>query len=102
FHRRDLGRPDQRAFLQHQRALADGVDGGGALGVPRRDRAEFHDTSWRSAWVISPMIATAISAGDTASISRPIGEWMRPMSLSVKPRSVFSRSAPRAWVFRAA
>ncbi len=50
--------------------------------------------------VISPMIATAISAGDTAPMSSPIGEWMRPMSLSVKPRSAFSRSTRRAWVFR--
>ena len=31
--RRNLGGPDQRALLQHQRALADGVDGGGALGL---------------------------------------------------------------------
>ena len=29
-----------------------------------------------------------LSDGDTAPMSRPIGEWMRPMSLSVKPRSV--------------
>ena len=102
--RRDLRRPDQRALLEHERALADGVDGGGAFGVARRDRAELHAAphagSSRSRWVISPMIATAISAGDTAPMSSPIGEWMRPMSLSVKPRSLFSRSTRRAWVFR--
>ena len=103
--RRDLRGPDQRALLEHERALADGVDGGGALGVPRRDRAELHealphDGSWRSRCVISPMMATAISDGDTAPMSSPIGAWMRPMSLSVKPRSAFSRSTRRAWVFR--
>ncbi len=98
--RRNFGGADQGALLQHQRTLTDGVDRGGALGLPRRDRAELHVGSARSACVISPMIATAISAGDTASMSSPIGEWMRPMSLSVKPRSAFSRSTRRAWVFR--
>ncbi len=44
FQRRNLRRPDQRALLQHERALADGVNGGGAFGVPRRDGAELHET----------------------------------------------------------
>ncbi len=40
--RRNLRGPDQRALLEHERALADGVDRGGAVGLPRRDRAELH------------------------------------------------------------
>ncbi len=31
-----------RALLEHELALADGVDDGAAIGVPWRDRAELH------------------------------------------------------------
>ena len=44
------------------------------------------------------MIATAISGGDTAPMSRPIGAWMRARSASLMPWA-FSRSSRRAWVF---
>ena len=54
--------------------------------------AEFHrpapsDRSGflRSAATISPMIETAISAGLTAPMSRPIGAWMRASAASSKP-----------------
>ena len=53
----------------------------------------------RSCAVISAMIATAISDGETAPIGRPIGAWMRAMSVSFAP-CAFSRSARLAWVFR--
>ncbi len=56
----------------------------GAFGLRYRHRPKFHDTSsraffspWRSRAVISPMIEIAISDGDTAPMSRPIGAWMR-------------------------
>ncbi len=45
FERGDLGGADQRAFLQHQPALADRMHGGGAERVLGRDRAEFHDAT---------------------------------------------------------
>ena len=82
-----LDRADQRALFEHHCALADGVHRGGADRLFRRDRSEFHDAaltrgrsaagSSRSRSVICAMIATAISAGETAPISRPIGAWMR-------------------------
>ena len=52
----------------------------------------------RSVCVISAMMATAISAGDTAPIGSPMGAWMRAMAASVTPAS-FSRSTRLAWVF---
>ena len=45
------------------------------------------------------MIATAISAGDTAPISSPIGAGMRARSASFTPCSL-RRSRRRPWVFR--
>ena len=110
FERRDLGGADQRAFFEHQRALADGVHGGarrrasfGATAPnfmtrPPRRRARPAASS-RSRSVICAMIATAISAGETAPMSSPIGAWMRAMSASVTP-CCLSRSTRRAWVFR--
>ena len=53
----------------------------------------------RKAAVISAMIETAISDGDTAPIASPIGAWMRAMSASVAP-CARSRSPRLAWVFR--
>ena len=63
----------------------------GAERIVRGDRAELHAASALSAFlrsrsVISPMIETAISAGDTAPISSPIGAWMRAMSASLQAR----------------
>jgi hypothetical protein len=46
------------------------------LGFVERDRSEFHapfSAGWRKRAVISPMIATAISAGVLAPIESPIG-----------------------------
>ena len=48
--------------------------------------------------VAGEMIATAISGGDTAEMSSPIGEWMRASAPSDSP-CAFSRSSRRAWVF---
>ncbi len=75
----NMGAADHRALLEHQRTLADGMDGNAALRLGDRDGAEFHDAfsalsgDSRSRAVISPMIETAISAGDTAPIGSPIG-----------------------------
>jgi hypothetical protein len=44
------------------------------------------------------MIATAISAGDTAPISSPIGAWMRASAVSLMP-CAFNLSIRRPWVF---
>ena len=41
--RGDLARADHRALLEHQRALADGMDGNAALRLGDRDGAEFHE-----------------------------------------------------------
>ncbi len=71
-----LGGADQRALLEHQTVLPDAVHGGRAERLLRRDRAELHDAasgSCRSRAVISPMIETAISAGEIAPMWRPIG-----------------------------
>ncbi len=74
----DFRRPDQRALLEHEIALADRMHRGSAERVAWGDRAELHAASafsdfMRSRCVISAMIATAISAGVTAPIAKPIG-----------------------------
>ena len=48
--------------------------------------------------MISAMIATAISGGDTAPMGSPIGAWMRASAASGMPPAL-SRSRRRAWVF---
>ena len=64
----------------------------GALSLLDWRRAEFHAAALsarngflRSEATISPMIETAISAGLTAPMSRPIGAWMRESAASSKP-----------------
>jgi hypothetical protein len=52
------------------------MHGHGPFGLVERDRSEFHalfSVGWRKRAVISPMIATAISAGVLAPIESPIG-----------------------------
>jgi len=77
--RLDLGGTDRGALLQHQRSLTQGVDGNPANRFRRTGRTELHAASSfsfggsRSCAVISAMIATAISDGDTAPIARPMG-----------------------------
>ena len=74
--RSDLAGTDQSALLEDDAVLADGMDGNPALRLRERHCAEFHcgfSADCRSRAVISPMIATAISGGDTAPISSPIG-----------------------------
>jgi hypothetical protein len=57
------GRPDQRALLEHQRTLADGVDRGGAFSLPRRDRAELHEDARVTALMMVLMQALAAASG---------------------------------------
>ena len=77
--RLDLGGTDRGALLQHQRALTQGVDGDAADRVGRTGGTELHAAcsfslaGSRSCAVISAMIETAISDGDTAPIASPIG-----------------------------
>src|SRR5262249_7207684 len=89
--RGDFGRADRGALLQHQRSVTKGVDGDPANRLRRTGRTELHAAASfsfagrRSCAVISAMIATAISDGDTAPMGRPIGAWMRAMSASFAP-----------------
>src|ERR1043165_5621309 len=99
--RGNLRRADARAFLEREAVLADGVHRNRALGLARGNGAEFHrlpSAVSRSRAVISPMMATAISGGETAPMASPIGAWMRASCASVRPWP-FNRSMRRAWVF---
>ncbi len=74
--RRDMSRIDHRALLQDEFALSNGVHGSCADRIFRRDGSEFHAAfsgTCRRRAVISAMMETAISGGDTAPISSPIG-----------------------------
>src|SRR5262249_17234007 len=109
-----LGRSDRRALFEDKPGLTDGVHGGRAERLLDRHRAEFHDAAVAAAGgatrspkgcsmsaaacsrsVTCAMIATAISAGEIAPISSPIGAWMRAISVSLKPCAL-SRSTRRA------
>jgi hypothetical protein len=106
-HLRDAGgeqrihvlRHDASALLQHKPAFPEGMGDDAADGRARRNRAEPHAASLRSDATISPMMATAISAGLTAPISRPIGARMRAMEAASKPAAA-RRSTRFACVFR--
>ena len=81
----DLGLADRGALLEHEAALADRMHRNRAFGLGDRHRAELHapfSGDCRSRAVISPMIATAISDGETAPMSSPIGAWMRASAAS--------------------
>src|SRR3569623_959365 len=68
----DLRRTDCRALLQHQRTLAQGMDGHPADRILGAGRSELHAASSfslggsRSTAVISAMVDPAISDGETA------------------------------------
>ena len=69
-----------------------------AFGLAKGEGAEIHQANpRRSVSVTSARIATAISAGDLAPMSRPMGPWMRAISASPKPSSA-SRSLRLACV----
>ncbi len=89
---------DDGAFLQNKARLADRMHRHPARGLAHGDGAEFHDrfsAGRRRAAVISPMIDTAISAGDMAPIAKPIGARMRSRSVLLRPSAV-KRSIRRA------
>src|SRR6185369_15711829 len=74
--RGNFGFADHRSLLEDEIAFADGMHGDGPFGLVERDSSEFHalfSAAWRKRAVISPMIATAISAGVLAPIESPIG-----------------------------
>ena len=71
-----LGGTDRGALLEHQRSLTQGVNGDAADRVRRAGGTEFHaafSLGNRNCAVISAMMETAISDGETAPIGRPIG-----------------------------
>ena len=87
--RGDFGLADQRTLLEDKTGLADRMHRDGAFGFRNRHRPKLHATSsraffwpWRSLAVTSPMMEIAISGGDTAPMSRPIGAWMRASAAS--------------------
>ncbi len=89
-----LGEADDGAFFKHKRALTYGVNRNAAESIFRFNGTEFHAADFvlsgvsagsRSLAVISAMIATAISDGETAPICRPIGAWIRASDSSLIP-----------------
>src|SRR5205807_6912132 len=86
--RLDLGRSDRGALLEHQGSLTERMYGDPANRLGRTGRTELHAASSfsfggrRNCAVISAMIATAISDGETAPTLSPIGAWTRAMSTS--------------------
>src|SRR5690606_26558585 len=87
-------------FPDHDVAGAHAVGGDGTDSLGDRKRAEPHAPSpcLRLA-TSSARMASAISAGLTAPMDRPMGAWIRPISAGVKPACV-SRSTRRPCVFR--
>ena len=77
--RLDFSRADRGALLEYQRSLTQGMNGDAADCVRRTGGTEFHAAASfslagrRNCAVISAMIATAISDGDTAPMLSPIG-----------------------------
>ncbi len=76
--RRDLGRADRGAFLEHQQALPQRMHGDAANRVGRTGGTELHaacsfavSSAAAARAVISAMIETAISDGDTAPMRKP-------------------------------
>ena len=71
-----------------------------ALGLGHGDRTEAHQgrvSGRRSRSVSWARIATAISAGELAPMSAPIGAWMRAIAAASTP-AARSRSRRFAWV----
>ncbi len=72
----DLGVSYGRAFSEYELVLADRMHGNTTARLLQRERTELHfpySSPSRNRAVISARIETAISAGDTAPMSRPIG-----------------------------
>ncbi len=105
--RLDFRGTDRGALLEHQRTLPQRMHGDAANRVGRTGGTELHAachlrgflSAKRSSAVISAMIATAISDGDTAPMERPTGARMRAISASEAP-CAFSRSAALGMGFR--
>src|ERR1700738_3269965 len=72
---------------------------GGDAASARGDRHHSGFSPRRRICVICATIETATSAGDTAPIANPIGPWMRPTSLSLRPCSLGRPQRP-AWLRR--
>ena len=97
---------DELALFQNQPIAANRMRDDRAERLSDGNRTEFQAACpsarigfLRKAATISPMIETAISAGLTAPMSRPIGACMRASAASPKPCARI-RSSRLAWVLR--
>ena len=84
-------RRDEGSFLHHRFARPHAVGRQGPDRLLDWNLAELHAERLRSLRrlaTISARMETAISAGETAPISRPMGAWMRARSASVNPDAV--------------
>ena len=106
---RDMLRAQQFAFLELHARSFDGVGEDHAFAGGHSHPTELHAACpdctratrfgcWRRAPIISARIETAISAGLTDPMSRPIGARIRVRSSSAKPAARI-RSSRRACVF---
>ena len=79
FERVDARRVERFTLLEDKSVASDRMGDNAAQRVPDRNRAEFHAAFsarkgfLRRAAMISPSTETAISAGDTEPMSRPMG-----------------------------
>ena len=89
------------AFFEDPFGKSGAVSENGAFRLVKRDGAELHEANVSSlpclAAMISPRIETAISAGEEAPKSNPIGPLIRKKASSPKPISV-KRSSREACV----
>ena len=98
--RRHVVGREHPALLEGVFADLEAVGEDGADGLVEGRPTEDHGApSRRSSRVSSPRMATAISAGVTAPMSRPTGPWMRSSAVSSKPAAL-RRSSRAAWVRR--
>ncbi len=84
----------QRAFGQ-----AKGMGEQSPFSEIKRHATKAHQLPFLSAEITAPSTATAISAGEAAPMSSPIGAWMRESAASLTP-AAFSLSTLVPWVLR--
>src|SRR5690606_11733096 len=98
-------RGEQSALGEADAIATQRVRQGGAGGLRHGAGAELHAATSaravapRRTATISARMATAISAGETAPIARPIGAWIRASSALVNPAASMRRRRA-AWVLR--
>ena len=96
----EVGGGEPPALAQPQVAGGQRMREHRPLGLGERERAEAHQgrlSGRRSRSVSWARIATAISAGELAPMSAPIGAWMRAKAAASRP-AARRRSRRFAWV----